>query len=197
MKKVLALALMTLLFASCENIDGKFEAYNTLELRDGNSRDTIRPGKYQAVIKLRKSKVKLKLTDESGSDTYKFKLPGGVDLPTTNGSFSLTSSQVEQPYDVSGKILTDVTMGNLRYERESCQYQEPYTVCYPTGNGGRTCHTEYRTRYGFRDVEYSIRTQDQRISFNLMRPGTSGIEGRFTGREITSERVYQYTGRCW
>ncbi len=197
MKKLLALALMSLLFASCENIDGKFEAHNTLELRDGNSTDTIRPGKYEAVIKLRKSKVKLKLTDDSGSDTYNFNLPKNVDLPTTNGSFSLTSAQVEQPYDVSGKIETDITMGTLRRERESCQYQEPYTVCYPTGNGGRTCHTEYRTRYGFRDVEYRIRTQDQRISFNLLRPATSGIEGRFTGREVTAERVYQYTGRCW
>lgn len=197
MNKIITLLALSLIFVSCENIDGTFNARTDLELKDGNRTDIVRQGQYQAVIKLRSKKVKLTLKGESGNETYSFTLPSNVDLPRTNGSFKLTSAQVKQPYDVAGNIRTDVTMSERRRERESCQYREPYTVCYPDGSGRRVCRTEYRTRFGFRDVEYRIRTQDQRINFNLLAKGTSAVRGSFAGGEVKRERAYDYTGPCW
>lgn len=197
MKKMISALALSLLFASCENIDGKFQALQDLELKDGNRTDIVRAGNYDAVIKLRSKKVKLTLKDDSGSETYNFTLPSNVDLPRTNGSFKLTSAQVRQPYDVAGNLTTDVTFSERRRARESCEYREPYTVCYPDGNGRRVCRTEYRTRFGFRDVEFRNRTQDQRINFNLLARGTSSMRGKFAGREVSTTRVYDYTGPCW
>lgn len=194
MKKLCFVVVALLTLASCERIDGNFLATGdlTLEMRSGSK--TVAAGEYQAEIKIKsKKKIDLYLEIDGNKERARFRVPEGTRIPTENGTISLSSSEVKQPYDMYGVVETAVTRGQRRNGYESCTYQRPYTVCRPQGG----CWTEYRTVHGSRPVEYIPVTKDRVVTVELRTPGTSEDMGVFTGNDVRVERDYLYYGQCF
>ncbi|OUR99832.1 hypothetical protein A9Q84_02045 [Halobacteriovorax marinus] len=195
MKSSILVLLLSLVFVSCETIDGSLETFSDINLKGKRGKvTTLNEGVYSAKIKL-KSKRKMKLV--IGDDSFIFAIPRGTKFPTENGEIKLSSADVKQAYDVFGSIKTDVEHGSVRRDRESCSWDEPYTVCERNSDGEVTCRTEYRTRYGWKEVRYHIDIIDKRLSVELLAPGSDSIEGKFYGQERYAHKVYNYEGRCY
>ena len=164
----------------------------TLKVRSGMK--TITAGEYEAEIKIKsKKKIDLYLMVNGNKERARFLVPEGRRIPTDNGTISLNAAEVKQPFDLHGTVTTDVTRGDRRYDRESCSYQQPYTICDPMGG----CRTHYRTVFGYRQVEFIPVTKDRVVSVELRTPGTSEDLGVFNGRDVRVERDYLFYGNCF
>ena len=192
MKKI-SLLIMALFFVSCETINGNFTVTDTLSLNKGADQVKIPAGNYKASIRVTTRKVKLDIGD---GNKYKFRIDPDA-IPRRNGTVFFPATEVEQPYDVSTTVSSTVTETDSRAGNESCSYQQPYTVCYPDDRGRSRCYTEYRTVYGYRNVQYRVRTTDKSLNINLLAPGTELTMANFEGRDVKRERIYDYVGQCY
>lgn len=192
MKKI-SLLIMALFFVSCETINGNFTASETLSLKKGSDRVNVPAGNYKASLRVTTKKVKLDIGD---GNKYKFRIDPDA-IPRRNGSVFFSAAEVEQPYDVSTTVRSTVSESDSRAGSESCSYQQPYTVCYPDNRGRSRCYTEYRTVYGYRQVQYRVRTTDKSLNINLLSPGTEMAVANFEGRDVNRERIYEYVGQCY
>lgn len=195
--KFLFISLIGLLFfTSCETLTGDFTSLGDVVLKDSKGKSVvISEGVYlESKVKL-KSKKKLKLIVDG--KTYEFKIPKGARIPTDNGSIELTSDQVGQAYDVSGNINTEVNHGNVERSREACDWQEPYSVCTVDSNGRRVCRTEYRRRYGWKDVQFHYDEIDKHLSVSLVLPPSNIESAIFIGNQRYYKKVIEYEGRCF
>lgn len=189
MKKLILLSLV-LTMASCNNVKGTFTALVDLNFKGGT---TVTAGEHKAELKIRKRSLTLEFSEDK---KVKFVVPKNTDLPDRNGELTLTSGQVKQPFDVQGKVATEVTDGDSRRDYESCTYREPYQVCYVDDRGRRKCYTEYRDVRGYRNVQYFVRTEDKSLVVSLYTPGTNILSASFNGRDLRRFRVYEYEGIC-
>ena len=194
MKYLLLLSLI--LLTSCETLTGNFSAYEEILLKDSKGESVkIRDGVYlDSKLKL-KSKRKLKLIVDG--TTFTFKIPRGTKIPTENGIIDLSSAEVKQPYDILGSINTEVEHGQVQRDSETCEWQEPYTVCRDDSNGRQICRTEYRTRYGHRDIQFHYDLISKDLTVSLSHPGTNDMTARFEGHQRYYQRVVEYEGRCF
>ena len=197
MKKMAFLASMLLVLTGCKyTINGAFNVNEDIRL---GSKE-YRAGSYTANVALGKTtfskryKLTMKVETAEGENSHTFKAPKGTTIPE-NGSVNFTASELKQPYGLNGVVSTVYTDDNQRRRGyESCTYSVPYTVCYPNGRYGQTCHTEYRQVMGNRQVEYFMRTKDQDLSFNLV-DGQRAV-ANFDGSYNNTYRVYTYQGTC-
>ncbi len=180
-----------LLTVSCETLSGQLVALTKLNFKKGV---IVEEGTHQSEIKIKKRSLKITIND---GETIKFKIPKGRTIPSENGQIFLTQSEISQPYDIQGSVMTKFLDSESRSGYESCSYSQPYTVCYPDGRGRMRCYTEYRSIYGSRSVQYRLRKEEKDIVVELMAPGSSLIKGKFTGKKIKQYRMYEYQGACY
>ncbi len=191
--KNISLLIVALFLVSCETINGNFTATESLSLKKGSSSVSIPAGNYKASLRVTTKKVKLDIGD---GNKYKFRIDPDA-IPRRNGSVFFSAAEVEQPYDVNTTVRSTVSETDSRSGSESCSYQQPYTVCYPDNRGRTRCHTEYRTVYGYRQVQYRVRTTDKSLLIHLQSPGTEVSVASFEGRDVDRQRVYEYVGNCY
>lgn len=191
--KNISLLIVALFLVSCETINGNFNASEQLTLKDGSDSVTIPAGSYKASLRVTTKKVKLDIGD---GNKYKFRIDPDA-IPRRNGTVFFPASEVKQPYDVNTTVRSNVFESDSRAGSESCSYRQPYTVCYPDNRGRTQCYTEYRTVYGYRQVQYRVRTTDKSLLINLLSPGTEMAMAQFEGRDVKRERIYEYVGQCY
>lgn len=193
-KMILALSALFLL-AGCETLEGNLDIRETIKLKNTDKQTvTLKPEIINNVSIKVKSKKKLELRIKG--QEFKFSVPKNS-IPEHDGEFELSASQIGQPYDIEGAVDTIITRSGSRYERESCSYQRPVTVCRPMPTGGQACHTEFHTYYGWRDVRFHVDTYDKSVAIDFLRPGTTDLVAVFTGGNISHVRVYEYQGQCF
>lgn len=195
MKKILLALSALFLFVGCETLDGNLDVREAIKLKNTDRNIvTLNPGIIENVSIKVKSKKKLELRLKG--QEFKFSVPKNS-IPENDGEFELSAAQIGQPYDIEGAVDTIVTRSGSRYERESCTYQRPITVCRPLPNGGQTCHTEFQTYYGWRDVRFHVNTYDKSVAIDFLKPGTQDLVAVFNGGNISNVRVYEYQGQCF
>lgn len=125
-------------------------------------------------------------------------IPSGANLPSENGTISLTSQQTGQPFDLAGDVQTQKQRGQTVRENESCSYTDYRHECYVTGNPPATvCRDVPYTRWGYRDVEFYNVQVHREVKMNAYAPRSPAVLGTFTSVSDWTERVYTYQGRCW
>ena len=113
MKFLILLGLSMTIFASCDKLQGTMNLDQDLHLVKRNKPYIIPAGEYKASMKINsRKKATFKL---EGADKYKVKvqLPAR-DFPTRNGDFHISSSEIDQPYDLHGRVNTTVTRSENR-----------------------------------------------------------------------------------
>jgi hypothetical protein len=188
--KNIVFIMVALLMVSCQTLTGKLSVSNELKFADGTA---LAVGNYKATIKAKRRSLTLGLPRDI---SIKFKIPKGTDLPTRRGTISLESSDLKQPYDIEGRVNTNTTDSGSRRDFERCTYQVPYTVCHTDDRGRSRCYTQYRSVNGRRNVQFRVRTDTKYLHVSLLIPGTNVSNAQFKGTDVTSYRVYEFSGQC-
>lgn len=207
--------------------------------RGGNV--VINPGKFDTNVTLgqsgSKKQIKMEIKNGSKPTTVTISFDKNVDI---GDSFTLTSAQTGQNFDVTGKMTTTVTSSPEQSGTESCTYQMPQTVCRGVeakaaaedsdgskdensstlkaalasltasfdgrpGPGGvmppppppphvPTCHTQYVTMYGYRDVSFHYQTTTKNITASFMQGATD--LGDYQGSSSSNDKIYSFQGSC-
>lgn len=164
------------------------ETERTLKIQPGSWAMSVMPdGDRKVVFQVKDARKKM--------HSIVLKVPRGG-LSENSGSFYWPSSVTGQPFDINGVLNTTITDSELmRDYREMCSYSRSELVCGPTGRGGQSCWTSWRTVSGTREVEFFNRTETRALDGEIFVAGLSS--GTFTADHAESSRVYTYEGVCY
>lgn len=188
-------ALLALFFLmSCKPQKFSGQMQNATDLTFGNV--TIEAGVWDASLSIEgKRTLKIVVPYDSYPREAKIETKKEIKKYISNGDIFIPASENDQGYKVEGKIDSLVELGQLQRDYERCTYEEPRTVCHTDARGHTTCHTEYRTQWGYRDVEFKEQKTTSELQVSLVNTKSNGIGG-FKGTHIKKERLYQYQGFC-
>lgn len=209
--KLLAIAA-TLLATSCMEINGNLKVNSQLNFNN----DRVPAGNYVSQLVIdSKEKVTLEIEgvyrSKSVTDVV-FRIPKDSSIPQDNGNFFFRADEVDQPYDLAGEVQTDITRSPRRLDRERCTYdayetrcrRECRNICRTRPDGRRVCRQRCQdrcrrvrvTRWGWRDIEYYLRTENKDYLVELLVPNSSLQAAEFRGNYRRSQKIIQYRGLC-
>ncbi|MBC7537599.1 MAG: hypothetical protein H7281_02165 [Bacteriovorax sp.] len=195
MKFFMPVMLAALFLVGCEKIEGQLNI--TKDLKLVNSRGVthlLKVGTYSADLSAKTSKkIVLRLNNDSDE---KFVFVHNGNIPD-NGSFSISSKVSGQPVDLTGDVSTVVTNSETREGTQSCTYQIPEQVCYPTGPyGGMSCSMQYRTVNGLQWIRYYDRQTNKNVNLSV-KPSSATVESAdFHGNINYADRVVTSESGC-
>jgi hypothetical protein len=172
MKKSVILFAGLLILTGCkENIRGKLDVAEDLQLKRKKDTITIKEGSYSATLGF-KTKKKLTLKLEADGDAGKkltFNIPKGMTISNRNGDFSLTPAQSGQPYTINGHVDTVTKTSDLYDGVESCYETITRRRCTrDRQTGDRVCNTDTTTVEGRRYYTYFYETDDKVFELSLL-----------------------------
>lgn len=195
MKFLMPVFVAAILLVGCEKIEGQLNITKDLKLVNSKG-DThlLKVGTYSADINAKTSKkITLRLNNDSDE---KFVFAHNGNIPD-NGTFTITSKVSGQPVDLSGDVKTSVTDSATSQGSESCTYQVPEQVCYPTGPyGGMSCSIQYRTVYGMQWITFFDRTTSKNVNLSVKVAGSADESADFHGNIAFSERIVTNSSGC-
>lgn len=210
--RVMALA-MVLMATSCMEINGTLSVKREVTF---NQSDVLAVGDYVSQLKIN-SRDRVTLEVRNGKSNQRdldvdFDIPKGSSIPQDNGNFFFRADEVGQPYDLSGEVQTDITRSARRFEREQCTYTDYETrcrrvcqnICRTRPDGRRVCRQRCEnrcsrvavTRWGLRDIEFYIRTENKDYFVELLLPNSNRQAAHFDGNYRRSQRIIEYRGQC-
>lgn len=216
MKNLIAVLALALVSASCVKLEGTLnvEQVFTAKKRGGflnlqRKSVEIQPGSYHASLKVNNSKsftLKLKADNEGEEDILiPIKSTNDFSIPT-NGNVVIRGNEINQPFDVSGRIKTDVTYSDSVRSTEDCTAQRTERYCdrvctTPSQPSGTVycnvvCRDVVVTYPGTRYVEYHNKHTQRTLSAELLDAENKDIKARFSGVDYDTDRVYDYYGEC-
>lgn len=207
MKKFFLLCALSSLIISCKEISGSLEVVQDFEAKVenncgwdpfGNCEPTkkvkIVPGNYKSTVNFSsKEIIKMEVKANKVKETIVLKRPNNFEFPA-NGDFHLGANEIGQNFDVHGSMQTQVFESPTRREHESCTYTRNEYVCYPGQNGQPVCSYQPRQVWGYRLVEYYLKTTVRDLLAHIMEADQS--KAHFTGHREDSEKIYLYQGIC-
>lgn len=206
LKNVMSLMLLSLMATSCVNLDGQLDVKQvmTAKIKSGflnrKTKDVqIQPDLYRAELKINGDKNftlklegrnKLLIPIKSKND---FKAP-------SNGRVAISHNDINQPFDISGAIATDVSNSGQINQLEDCTWTVTENHCKKICDTVNSCHVECRdvqiTVHGRREVEFHFRTTHRDVNMDLLRAGTAEILASFHGTNNDVDRVNDFIGAC-
>jgi hypothetical protein len=216
MKSFIALIALSLVSVSCVNLEGTLNVEQMLSAKKRGGflnlqmkSVQIQPGAYHASLKVNNAKsftLKLK-ADKEGEADILIPLKSEKDFVVpTNGNVIIRGSEISQPFDVSGKIATNVTFSDTVRSTEVCTMQRTENRCekicsapvqpYGTVTCNIVCHDEVVTWEGSRFVEYHNKYTERNLSAELLDSESKAVRATFSGTDYDSSRVYDYYGEC-
>ncbi len=221
MKNVIALLALSLMTVSCVNLEGRLNVSQVLNAKKRGGflnlqmkSVAIQPGNYQANIKVNNAQsftLKLKSDKEGSADILiPIKKETDFSIPT-NGNIIIRGSEISQPFDLSGRIETNVTLSAQVRTIEECSIQRTENHCDKICSGGTApapgrpgippycdivCRDVLVTFPGTRFVEYHNRYIERNLSADLLDVENKSVLASFTGTDTDSNRITDYYGEC-
>lgn len=153
-------------------------------------------GIYNTVLKLN-SKSKATLTVKTAKTSYDLvlQIPSSVQIPSENGPINLTAKQSGQPFDLAGQMATNTYQTEVQSGQQSCQIQEPETVCWGGPRPG--CDTRWVTRPGWQQVQYYDVVTEKSLNAEIRQTGTAHVSANLSVSNSDSQRHYLSQGPCF
>lgn len=209
MKKIISLIGIMFLATSCLNLEGNLrvhEAFNVKKKGGFLNRKlkdvTLAPDTYRATLKMKSDKkLNLEIKNVDGKDiTLPIKSEDEMNLPS-NGKFAISHEKIGQPFDVVGVMNTDVHVSDTTYAVETCSWTETEKRCERVCTKEplecrNVCEEITITHEGRRDVSYHYVTTTRDIGLDLIRENSTAHVASFNGRDVNSNKVYEFEGIC-
>ncbi|MBI2522295.1 MAG: hypothetical protein HYV97_17885 [Bdellovibrio sp.] len=194
MKLLSALFILAIL-SGCLRLNGTMSVKEHLVYKDHNRAEVVLAGEYKARATVKgQDKIAIYLESDYEKKQITLKFPQGTILPRNNGDFSVSNTQLNQPFSVAGKFLTETTYSDVVEAQESCQFYEG-TVC-DTFAYGPSYPNRCRPVYvrGERDVKFRKVTTVKNLNFTLTQEGQD--KAAFTGKDVDEAKEYLFVGPC-
>lgn len=156
----------------------------------------LAPGHYEASLTMKSKSEAVLSIKADRTQEVSFKVPAGVQIPEAGGEFHLTAAQSGQYMDLHGTVTTRYEDSRTYREQESCTYQTTEQYCYHQPGHGTVCQIRTITHYGWRDVEYFVRTATKTINVALLDSADQSRIGAYDGSRTESWREYLYQSYC-
>jgi len=201
MIKLLLISIMALTLAACNGLEGVFTANQQLSFNSGDSKTDIRKGKYNAELQYktdsRKMIINLKNYNENGSNkSIKIKIPAGVDFPLENGQVFVQAEDINQAYDLDGKVTTVTTTSERVHDWQRCTYPSYVHVCHRGPDGRVYCHNETIWRDGMQEVWYHVVYTQKDVDVTFVEPSSGASVATFIAHNKDARRVIEHTTMC-
>ncbi len=195
--KCLLVAMPFLFTSAFASVEGLFHVESSFSYLKGSKTLTVPAGDYKADLKVSNSSMTLKFRDQT-DEKHKIKMEVPRDsVPSRNGSFHYESTQVEQPFDLSGQVATQEERTPTQSRYESCTYQRPVQVCTIDPYGRRICRVEYQTVQGNHQVLFHYLIALRSTLVNLEGATDRNLLGNFSGTENIEQIITEHVGACY
>jgi len=206
LKNVLCLLAVTVLSASCVTLDGRLDVKQAMSARKKSGflnlktkEIRIEPDLYEASLKANSDKsFTLKL---EGREKILIPLKSEKDLNVPgNGRVFISHSEINQPFDVSGLITTDVSHSERQSAFEECSFTVTENhckkICEKEDSCKIECKDEQVTMHGHHYVEFHYQTIHRDLAMELLKQDKGEVLATFHGTDTETSRITDFEGRC-
>lgn len=220
MKNLFGLVLLSLITTSCVSLNGDLQVTEAMNLKKkggflnlGRKNITIEPNAYNARLTVL-GKNNFSLILEKGDERISIPLKSKEDLkvPTFDGSFRISHSAIDQPYDVQGTIRTDINHSPTEERIESCTWDTKETKCriecrdvVTKDDKGverterkceKVCEDFVITHHGRKEVIFHYTTTHRDLDLTFLKENSDDSVAQFRGQDTESVKVIEREGIC-
>ncbi len=197
--KMFVLTSTLLVLSSCDPFEGLFSVKKDFVVNSFENQGTVKvripAGDQNVKLEfINRNQIQMKLKIDGRTRYVTMTIPQNHNIPTENGTFKLEARDLNQTFDLTGVVATEVTESELMKGYESCTYQRYEQICNVINNQV-TCYDRPVTVNGQQYVEYTNKNTDQQLKVKFVERTTT--LALFDGAKSYSERQYQYKGNCF
>lgn len=206
LKGIMSLMLVSLMVTSCVTLHGQFDVKQVMLAKKKagflnlkTSMVEIKPDLYNAELKINSDKnYTLQLNGRDKiiipiKSSKKFNMP-------SNGLVSISHSDIDQPFDLSGEIITDITNSDRIDAIEDCTFTVTENHCRKICEQPDACKIECKDERvsinGRHEVSYHYKNTYRELNINFLSVDKSDVLASFHGTDTETERVSDYSGLC-
>lgn len=206
MKNLMCLLAVTVLSASCVTLEGRLDVKQAMSAKKKSGflnlktkEIRIEPDLYEAQLKINSDKsFTLKL---EGRDKILIPLKSEKDLNLpSNGRVFISHADINQPFDISGLITTDITNSEINHSIEECTFTVTENHCKKICESEQSCRIECKEEsvqmQGHREVDYHFQTIHRDLAMDLLKQDKGEVLASFHGTDVETNRITDYTGVC-
>ncbi len=220
MKKLLLLSLVSLLSVSCLKLEGNLQVNEKMTLKKKGGflnlkriNVDVEANTYQASLKvISKDNFTLALHRGDEKILIPIKAKEELKVPTFDGEFRIAGSKVEQPYDIVGRIQTDISHGPTQEVIEACTWETKEVRCHvecreiitkdekgverKENRCEKLCEDILITHHGRHEVIFHYKTTFRDLDFSFVKENSSQEVARFDGSDTAVEKIIERSGIC-
>lgn len=198
-----------LLTTSCLSLDGQLNVHETFRVKKKSGflnlktkEVEVRPASYKASLKVKSDKnYTLEL---EGGDLGKILVPikaeKDLDIPR-DGKFAISHEKINQPFDVTGFINTDVSFSGINYSIENCTWTTKENRCEKVCTGEpRKCDVVCKeftiTHEGRKEVDFHYRWTKRDIDLEFMKAGSTGLVATMRATDTETDKIIDRESLC-
>jgi hypothetical protein len=206
LKNMVCLLAVTVFSASCVTLEGRLDVKQAMSAKKKagflnlkTKEIRIEPDLYEAKLKVNSDKsFTLKL---EGRENILIPLKSEKDLNLPkNGRVFISHTEINQPFDVSGFISTDISNSERQSAIESCTVTVTENHCKKICETEQTCKIECKDEAvqleGHQYVEFHYRTIHRDLSMDLLKQEKGEVLASFRGTNTDSFRVTDFEESC-
>ena len=203
---VFGLVCVALMSVSCVNLDGQIDIKQSLpaKVKSGflhlkTKQIQIAPSLYSASL-VAKGDNNFTLRLE-GRDTIivPIKSKSDLNVPST-GAISISHDDIGQPFDLKGRIETDVAESPRVETIQQCSRQvvenHCQKVCDKPDHCNIVCKDVTISIPGRQEISFHDETIHRDIQMNFLQIGSASVLASFQGQNTETSRINDYTGEC-
>lgn len=206
LKNMMCLLAVAVFSASCVTLEGRLDVKQAMSAKKKagflnlkTKEIRIEPDLYEAKLKVNSDKsFTLKL---EGRENILIPLRSEKDLNVPkNGRVFISHADINQPFDVSGFISTDVSETERQRAIEDCSVTVTENHCKKICENEHSCKVECKDEQvqlkGHHLVEFHYQTIHRDLSMDLLKQEKAEVLASFHGTDTETFRVTDFEGRC-
>lgn len=192
--------------ASCVNLEGRLDVKQpmTAKMKTGflhlKTKDVvIQPDLYAAELKINGDKNFTLKLEGHNKILLPIKSKNSFGVPS-NGLISISHDDINQPFDLKGRIETVVSNSEPRRTIEDCTWTVKENHCKKVCTQTDACHAECAdveiTMHGRQEIDYHIQTTHRDLAMDLLKVGTAEVLASFHGSNDDVDQINDFISAC-
>ena len=206
LKGLFGLICVALLSASCVTIDGQLDVKEAMTAKKKSgflnlktTLVTVQPSLYSAHFKMNGDKSYTLKLEGRDNLSIPIKSKNNLNVPS-NGRVAISHNDIDQPFDMTGEISTDVSESQRIDTIETCSWtvteNHCQKICDKPDHCDIVCKDVQVTLNGHHEVSFHDETIRRDLSVSFLKQDSSEIMASFRGDDTEVNRITDFSGVC-
>ncbi|MBC7538650.1 MAG: hypothetical protein H7281_07505 [Bacteriovorax sp.] len=206
LKVLMGLMVVSLMSTSCVSLNGNIDVKQMMAAKKKsgflNLKTTeiqIQPGLYSAELKINSDKNYTLKLDGQNKILIPIKASKDLNVPS-NGHVFMSHNDINQPFDLSGEISTDIQDSDRTDAVEDCTFTVTENHCQKICDKPDACSIVCKdvqvTINGRHEVSFHYRTTHRDLSIDFLKADKPEVLASFHGTDTETDRITDYSGVC-